>query len=501
MHSNPAPILGRLKHLAIGLAMFALAAAADPEDLPARARSAALKGAVYWAETVASHGGYVWEYSTDLTTRRRGEGGEQPLSTNWVQAGTPMVGEAFLHLYTATGDSRLLKGALAAGHCLEYGQLQSGGWAYSIEHDPARVKDWYHHLGEAGKDKRNTTTFDDDNTQSATRFLMELDRHVDDPRIDGAIARALDCFLKAQYREGPWDGSWPQRYPPPESGYGAYPTFNDGTMGDCLRTMVKTHSLYGVDAYLEAVKRCIEFYLRSQLPEPQAAWAQQYDRDLKPAWARRFEPPSVTGGESRGNCMTLMDMYIAFGDQRCLDAVGRCVDWYRRSRLDGTEESGVWARFYEVGSNRPLYFTRTYELVYEDNDLPVHYAFKGGFGVDSMMRRYETVRKTSREALIAERDGVRSPEQWAALAERLKPDVERILAAQDDLGRWVRVVPRREQVRDAEGRIGYTEDKDKPLAMMYSNATVRNLRTLADYIMACQGGPAVKAPDRLPPKG
>jgi len=304
--------------------------AADQVDAD-RAREAMRKAGQYWASEVASHGGYVWEYTTDFVTRRRGESGNLPLSTNWVQPpGTPSVGMAFLRAYEATGEKAYLDAAVAAAHCLAWGQLASGGWTYNIEHDLARNRNRYHHLDPektAQYDRlRDSTTFDDNNTQSATRLLMAVDQYVDDPVVDAARKRALECFLDAQFDDGLWDGAWPQRYPPPK-GYGGYPTFNDNTMSDCVRTMLVAAKQYEDPRYMDSVKRCLEFYLRSQLPEPQAAWAQQYDEDLKPAWARRFEPPSVTGGESSGNMLLLMDMYVEFGDQRYLDAVGKALEW------------------------------------------------------------------------------------------------------------------------------------------------------------------------------
>ena len=477
-------------------ALLLLAAAWLPHlgaaDLPERAADGLRKACAHWADRVSSRGGYVWEYSTDLTTRRRGESKDLPQSTVWVQSGTPMVGEAFLAAYRATGERPYLDAALAAGHCLAYGQLESGGWTYSIEFDPERNRHRYHHLDGTGKATANTTTFDDDNTQSATRFLMRLDQHVDDPRIDAAVERAIACFLKAQYREGNWDGAWPQRFPPPEKGYGGLPTYNDNTMGDCVRTMLLAWELYGRDDCLEAVRRCLEFYLRSQQPDPQGAWAQQCDRDLKPAWARRFEPPAITGGESCGNCHLLMDMYERFGDARYLAAVGRAVDWYRRSRIGGTESSGRWARFYEPGTNRPLYFTKTYELVYTDDDLPVHYSFQGGYGADRMMRRYEALRKADPDKIRADRERTPAPDEIRKRIPELAPRVEKILAEQDEMGRWTKEVGRTEQVRDAEGRIEVVVDKENKLEMMYSNTFVRNVRLLADYLTALRGGPAIK---------
>lgn len=485
------------RFVVFSLLIAVLAGPLSAQTLVEQARSAMREAGRYWATEVASHGGYVWEYTTDFVTRRRGESGNLPLTTNWVQSpGTPAVGAAFLEAYKATGETLYLDAAVAAARSLAWGQLKSGGWHYSIEHDLKRNRQHYHHLtkdtAEDGKTLRNTTTFDDDNTQSATRFLMSVDQSVDDPEIDAAVSRAMACFLAAQYKGDGWDGAWPQRYPPPGEGYGAYPTYNDNTMSDCVRTVLMAYKLYRKPEYLDSVKRCLAFYLRSQQPDPQGTWAQQYDREMKPAWARRFEPPSVTGGESCGNCRLLMDMFVEFGDARYLDAVGRAVDWYRRSRIGGNEKAGVWARFYEVGTNKPLYFTRTYELVYTDDDLPVHYSFKSGYGVDSMMRRYEDVKRRGRDELLAQRDRERTKDEWAALAKSSAGKVQAIIAALDEKGRWVKRVAKREQVKDKQGRIGYETDENTMLDMVYSNTFIQNMRKLAGYVAAVQGGPKVE---------
>ena len=461
--------------------------AEDRDALLSEVRNGMRKAGETWAGDVASHGGYVWEYSTDLVTRRRGESKNLPLSTVWVQAGTPMVGEAFLRAYEVTGEAAYLEAALNAGRCLSWGQLQSGGWGYSIEFDLDRNHYKYHHLDDP-QATNNTTTFDDDNTQSATRFLMHLDRWVDEREIDASIERALDGFLEAQYEEMPWKGAWPQRYPPPK-GYAAFPTFNDNTMSDCVRTMFMAYEQYGNKRALRSVKDCLDFYLRSQREAPQSTWAQQYDEKLEPAWARKFEPPSVSGAESCGNCNLLMDIYLELGDEKLLDAVGRTVDWYEASRIGGTEEEGVWARFYELETNKPLYFTKTYELVYTDDDLPIHYSFKGNYGVNGMISRYETIRKTGREALLAEREKLMEIEEWADRAKTLAEGVRAVLDAMDEKGRWVKKVPKTEQKRDEKGRVVRVVDKNVQLEMMYTRGFVQNLRTLADYVEAAQGGP------------
>jgi len=82
-------------------------------------------------------------------------------------------------------------------------------------------------------------------------------------------------------------------------------------------------SAYGQAEYRAAVHKAGVFILLAQMPEPQPAWAQQYDRDMHPSWARKFEPPAVTGGESQGVMRTLLDLYRMTGDKKYLEPLPR----------------------------------------------------------------------------------------------------------------------------------------------------------------------------------
>ena len=95
---------------------------------------------------------------------------------------------------------------------------------------------------------------------------------------------------------------------------------------------------------------------------------------MEPAWARRFEPPAITGGESFGVMQILLELYLAYGEPRFLEPIPRALAWAKAAQLP----DGRMARFYELQTNRPLYFTREYALTYSDADLPTHYAFKVG---------------------------------------------------------------------------------------------------------------------------
>jgi hypothetical protein len=55
---------------------------------------------------------------------------------------------------------------------------------------------------------------------------------------------------------------------------------------------------------------------------------------------------------------------------------------------------GRLARFYELKTNIPLYFTKQYELVYTSDDLPTHYAFIIGSNIPRLREDYEKLLAT-----------------------------------------------------------------------------------------------------------
>jgi PelA/Pel-15E family pectate lyase len=417
----------RLNTLVVLLLTAAAGQAAD--DLTANARATLEKAAGYFTAKIACHGGYLWEYTPDLT-QRWGEG-KATAAQIWVQPpGTPSVGAALLRAYQATGDERYWKAARAAGEALIQGQLESGGWTYRIDFDPQQRKRFrYRKDGGEGEKAWNITTFDDDNTQSALRFLMALDAVKSDPALSEAVAYGLAGMLKAQYPKG----GWPQGYPTTPGKYYSHYTFNDNTHADCVATLAQAWKQYKQDELLAAVKRAGDFIILVQNPPPQAGWAQQYDMDLKPAWARKFEPPSLTGNESAGIMRCLVEIYLLTGDEKYLKPVPPAIEWLKKSRLP----DGQWARFYELGTNEPLYFTKDYQLTKSDGNCPTHYSFKGAYGVEAAIAFYEKVKKEGRDRILADRERKPTDKERAARHRALESPVQPIIAALDAEGRWI----------------------------------------------------------------
>lgn len=471
--------------LAIIMSAYGLACSAEIVTTE-QAQAAFDRGVQFFAERVASHGGYVYLYSSDLA-KREGEGKTSP-DTLWVQPpGTPAVGEAFVIAYERTDDVACLKAAQAAAECLLQGQYRSGGWNASIEFDSAeRAKNAFRTDAPLPKKRqRNISSFDDDKTQSALRFLMRLDRALkfEDQRIHEATLFALESALNAQFPNGAWaqvwDGpadatqsatlkasypaDWPRKYPGGD--YWWHYTFNDHNISNTIETLWLAEEIYGGGHYDAVALKAGNFMVLSQMPDPQPAWAQQYNFQMQPAWARKFEPPAITGSESQSILKTLMDFYVRTGDKKFLEPIPRALDYLQRSELS----DGQLARFYELRTNKPLYLTRTYELTYDDGDLPTHYGFKVTSKVQSLRQRYDKLVKMTTKELERQRMAVAKPVDRS----KLESQVAKIIAQQDDRGAWVE-----------SGTLKYHGKSDDTRQVISSETFIKHLDVLSQFLAA-----------------
>ncbi|GMV91022.1 MAG: hypothetical protein AMXMBFR82_08000 [Candidatus Hydrogenedentota bacterium] len=448
--------------------------AQEPAPLEASAESALHRAVAFFREQVSVEGSYLWRYSADLKVRE-GEGKADD-QTGWVQPpGTPDIGEAYLVAYSATKDDHYLDAARETANALVRTQLQSGGWTYRIHFDEAsRAKQAYRVDGRT--EGQNTTTLDDNTTQAALRFLMQFDKATDfkEEKIHECVMYGLDKLIEVQYP----NGAWPQRFsgPPDASEFpvvkASYPdswsrefpardythdyTFNDNTIADVIDAFLDAADIYGDDQYRAAALRGGEFILLAQMPEPQPAWAQQYDRDMHPVWARKFEPPAVTGGESQGVMRCLIELTRRTGEKRFLEPIPRAIAYLRASELP----DGRLARFYELQTNTPLYFTKDYQLTYSSDDMPTHYSFIGPSALDSIEAVYK--------AVLSGEEAAESSAPAAPPADA----VEKIIGALDERGAWVE-----------SGEMKYHENVDVD-RVIDCRTFAANVRALAQFVAA-----------------
>ncbi len=458
------------------------------DTLPEQSSAALQRAVEFYHGKVAVHGGYVYRYSEDLA-KREGEGKVENEKV-WVQPpGTPSVGMAYLEAYELVGDENLLQAARDAAECLIQGQLRTGGWREWIEFDPKERKKFAYRVEKEREKQNNHTTFDDDKTQSAMRLLMRLDQVLKfkDEKLHEASLFALDSVVKAQFPNGGWGQGYdsfpnPADYPVkpasyPESWSRTYPggkywyfyTLNDNAMADTIDALLLAGKIYGEPKYRNAALKGGEFLILTQMPDPQPAWAQQYDFDMHPCWARKFEPASITGGESQGAIRILTRLFVETGDRKFLAPIPKALDYLERSRL----ANGQIARFYELQTNKPLYFTKTYELTYDDSDLPTHYGFKQDGKLDQLRREYEGVTKLTEKELVARRDSKPSRPKSSA---GLEAQVKKLIDSLDDRGAWVE-----------DGQLRYHGKSDPTRRVIDSSTFIRNIGVLSRYLAAVQG--------------
>lgn len=398
------------------------------DSLLAEAREA-MRRSTRFLQSISTHGGFAGIYSADLSARYGEAKYDSAASAEiWIQPpGTPTVGESFLRAYRITGEELYLDAARQAGRSLAWGQHDTGGWAHTA--DLSHVTDPTGPI----EHQEGGGTFDDETSQGALIFLMELDREIDEPWLTETIERGLQFILESQFD----NGAWPQWYPL-DGGYSDYYTFNDNAINDCIRVLLKAHALYGDDRYLAAAEGGGEFIIQSQISTSQAGWAQQYNHEMEPAQARSFEPAGVCSAVTARNIRTLTQLYLYTGDRRYLDPISPAINWLDRSRIGENQ----WSRLYELETNRPIYGDRDGEVYYDLMEISEErrqgYSWQSSFGVTNAVGYYL-------QAIGHPDDVGFEPTDASTLsgglseesAEELKERARTIIAALDENGRWL----------------------------------------------------------------
>ena len=190
-----------------------------------------------------------------------------------------------------------------------------------------------------GKIEDLHATFDNNATIDELRFLARAFRATNEPRYEQAFLKGLSHILEAQYP----NGGWPQYYPPGK-GYHRHITFNDNVMSRILG-LLRDVSESADYRFLEtedrakvevAVTKGIDCILRTQIKQngKLTVWCAQHDeKTLAPAWARSYEPPSLSGAESVRVVRFLMSLEEPTPE--IIAAVEGAVEWFRSVAIHG----------------------------------------------------------------------------------------------------------------------------------------------------------------------
>lgn len=251
------------------------------------------------------------------------------------------------------------------------------------------VLSWQSDNGDWPKNKDTTTkpysgdraklqgTFDNGATTDELRALARAYGVTHDARYEKAFLKGFDHILTAQYA----NGGWPQ-YFPLRKGYYTHITFNDNCM---VRLMIfltdaaneKEFSFLDQarrELALKAVDRGVGCIVKCQVVVKgvPTAWCAQHDEiTLAPAKARSYELASLSGSESAGVLKYLMTLEKPTPE--VIRAVKAGVAWFESAQIRGIRvekvngdrqvikddsASPVWARFYEIETNRPFFCDR-----------------------------------------------------------------------------------------------------------------------------------------------
>lgn len=262
-------------------------------------------------------------------------------------------------------------------------QRAIGGWQKNV--DMARRLTEGEKADAIDSKEQNDSTIDNDATYAQLVYLARVFNATHQERFKTAFIKGLDYLLKMQYA----NGGWPQYYPR-LTGYYTHITFNDDAMINVmtlLREVAQKQTAYGfVDEARRAkadsaMQKGIECILKCQIKVngKLTAWCAQHDEvTFAPAPARAYEKVSISGAESVGIVRFLMG--IEHPDPAVADAIESAVAWFNQVKLTGiklvkkpdastpkgydtivvedAKAAPLWARFYEIGTNRPIFCGR-----------------------------------------------------------------------------------------------------------------------------------------------
>jgi PelA/Pel-15E family pectate lyase len=260
-------------------------------------------------------------------------------------------------------------------------QTPTGGWAKNIDlrKRPREPGESFY----SGGSWSYIGTFDNDATTREMRFLAKAYSARGEERFREAFLSGLNFIFEAQFP----NGCWPQVYPL-QGGYHDAATFNDEAIPNILRLLhrIADAEFAFVAEHLRreagaAMWRGVECVLAAQVSVDGelTAWGQQHDPiTLEPTQGRPYEHPSLTAGESVEVVEFLMQ--IENPTPAIVKAVHAAVAWFEAVALYDLEyeypvlrarDGGgpIWARFYEIETNRPIFSNRDGVVLYDWHDL------------------------------------------------------------------------------------------------------------------------------------
>lgn len=327
-------------------------------------------------------------------------------------------------------------------------------------------------------------------TAFATCFLLRYYLTSKEEKYRRPLLKALNFMLLAQYPNGAFPQRFPLRYDFVHDDfpdYTSYYTLNDGATNGNVEVLLEAYQHLGDKRYLESARRAVDFMIAVQGPEDQAAWAEQYHPDtMQPTKARTHEPAGFVIRESEQVLELLETFYLMTGDRRYLRPIPMCLRWFDRINREAKEHDRPAARYYELGTNLPVYVVRTEKTTSEGYGVYLWSNTKAQGNVsvgvqvtdvEPFRKEYERIAKLSKDAAKAEY--MQRFKSWETLPRADAAAVKGIIGSMDARGAWVTDC----RVLKLDAGANGMNSGDFEIIKGYSSGVfVRNIRALANRV-------------------
>ena len=238
-------------------------------------------------------------------------------------------------------------------------------------------------------------TIDNDATTTELQYLAKVITAAEPQQSEAyraAFLRGVQYLIDAQFPNGGWPQVWPL-----EGGYHDAITYNDDAMIETMEILRDTAEGQKDFAFVPqpirnqagvSFARGIQCILATQIRSHRGltVWPQQDDPlTLQPESGRNFEPPAESASESADVLLLLMND-LPHPNQAEQQSIRAAAAWFRKTAIYGEQwqrtpngrellpapgAGPIWARYYQIGTDRPIFVDRDKTIHDKVADLSV----------------------------------------------------------------------------------------------------------------------------------